>query len=300
MRILIAYDGSPGSEQALALAGALPWPTDSTLRVASVVEGALAYYTGVRHELVAPSQIDLQLLEARQHQVTDAVGRLRRDGAQVDGVVLRGRPATVLADEAASFAADLLIAGSHGHGVMGRIVLGSVTAELTDTAPCPVLVARTGEIRSIVVAVDGSPAAEAAASVLETWPMEPEGVFHVLSVTEAMDPVEFGLAPAAYHAAAEQHAKVVAQEQAETSRIAEETAARLRVAGRRAQATTRTGRAAAEIMALAEETGADLIVMGSRGRTGIARIVLGSVARKVLNSSNASVLIVRSPRADPN
>ena len=56
----------------------------------------------------------------------------------------------------------------------------------------------------------------------------------------------------------------------------------------------RTGRAADEIIALASETGADLVVMGSQGRTGLSRMVMGSVARKVLNGTAGSVLIVRA------
>jgi nucleotide-binding universal stress UspA family protein len=54
----------------------------------------------------------------------------------------------------------------------------------------------------------------------------------------------------------------------------------------------REGDAAAEAIAVAEERGADLIVLGSRGRTGLTRLVLGSVARNVLSGSTASVLVV--------
>ena len=54
----------------------------------------------------------------------------------------------------------------------------------------------------------------------------------------------------------------------------------------------RTGDAAAEIIAAAAEVGADLVVIGSRGRTGLASVVLGSVARNVLHGSTASVLVV--------
>ena len=117
---------------------------------------------------------------------------------------------------------------------------------------------------------------------------------HVLSVADVMEPVQFGLAPPKYHRAAAEHASAVAEEKENHTRIADETAARLRAAGRQADATMRTGRAADEIIALAAETGADLVVMGSQGRTGLARMVLGSVARKVLNGTAASVLIVRA------
>jgi nucleotide-binding universal stress UspA family protein len=58
------------------------------------------------------------------------------------------------------------------------------------------------------------------------------------------------------------------------------------------------GDAAAEIVAEAESWGADLVVMGSRGRTGLTRILLGSVARNVLQGSRSSVLIVRDRSRD--
>ena len=52
---------------------------------------------------------------------------------------------------------------------------------------------------------------------------------------------------------------------------------------------------AGEIIAAAEKRGADLIVLGSRGRTGLTRLLLGSVARNVLSGSTASVLVVHEP-----
>jgi len=55
----------------------------------------------------------------------------------------------------------------------------------------------------------------------------------------------------------------------------------------------RDGDAAGEIVAVAEQRGADLVVPGSRGRTGMTRLLLGSVARNVLSASPASVLIAR-------
>lgn len=295
MRVLIAYDGSSGAEKAIALAGSLRWPSDSKLQVVAVVEPPLPHYTGVRHVGPVPAPaMDPEPLELGQRQVSDAVARLSTENPQAEGVILRGRPATVLVDHAARFRADLVMGGSRGHGRVASLLLGSVAAEVVDNAPCPVLVARTTEVRGLVLAVDGHPPAELAESLLSKWPIFEGLRLHVLSVADVMEPVQFGLAPAAYHKAAAEHASVVAEQKESHTRIAEETAARLRASGRQADATMRTGRAADEVIALADETGADLVVMGSRGRTGIARMVLGSVARKVLNGSAGSVLIVRA------
>jgi nucleotide-binding universal stress UspA family protein len=295
MRVLIAFDGSSGAEQAIALAGALHWPSEAKLQIAAVAEPVLPHYTGVRDMgPVPPPEIDPALLELRRREVSDAVARLRTNDRNVEGVVLQGWPATILADQAARFGADLMIAGSRGRGGLASLLLGSVSAAVVDNAPCPVLVARAAQVREVVLAVDGSGPAAVAELLVSTWPMFDGLELHVLSVADVMEPVQFGLAPPTFHRAAAEHASAVAEEKENHTRIAEETAARLRASGRRADAAIRTGPAADEIIAFATKTGADLVVMGSQGRTGLARMVLGSVARKVLNGSAASVLIVRA------
>ena len=73
----------------------------------------------------------------------------------------------------------------------------------------------------------------------------------------------------------------------------------LRSAGLRATADRLEGDAATEILARAHATGTDLIVLGTHGRTGLARLVIGSVARNVLHHANCSVLIVREKDPHP-
>ena len=78
---------------------------------------------------------------------------------------------------------------------------------------------------------------------------------------------------------------------------AERMSVRLQAIGLPAEAVTRSGDAAHEIVTVAAERGADLIVTGSRCLHGLDRWVLGSVARNVLQHAHASVLIVRRPQA---
>jgi nucleotide-binding universal stress UspA family protein len=75
--------------------------------------------------------------------------------------------------------------------------------------------------------------------------------------------------------------------------IAEDAAAALRSSAFDAQAEVRSGSPAPTIVAFAEEWQADLVIMGSHGRTGVARLLLGSVARSVLHHAGCSVLVVR-------
>ena len=75
--------------------------------------------------------------------------------------------------------------------------------------------------------------------------------------------------------------------------VAEAAAGRLRSVGRRASASVAQGAPATELVRIANERAADLIVVGTRGRTGLRRLVLGSIARNVLHHASCSVLIVR-------
>jgi nucleotide-binding universal stress UspA family protein len=77
--------------------------------------------------------------------------------------------------------------------------------------------------------------------------------------------------------------------------LAREMVAQLQSAGLTADADRRDGDAATEILAAASASRADLIVMGTHGRTGLTRLVLGSVARNVLHHATSSILITREP-----
>jgi nucleotide-binding universal stress UspA family protein len=289
MKILLAYDGSAGAEEALALAGSLPWPSGSRIRVVAAVEPAvlLAAPPLQLGALLAAPELDADIMALHRAQVDEAVRMLSRDGLQAEGAVLPGRSGTVLVAEATRLEADLVIVGSRGYGPLASLVLGSVSAEVVDLAPCPVLVARTPRLTGLVLATDGSEAASDAERVLATWEVFEHLPMRVVSVAHVDAAWHSGIAPTLHGEAVRAYREELARARGERERIAEEAAARLRAAGRTADATVRSGDAAAEIVAEVAERGADLVVIGSRGRTGVTRIVLGSVARNVLHGSEA-------------
>ena len=96
-------------------------------------------------------------------------------------------------------------------------------------------------------------------------------------------------------AALDAYAVDLAEAVEEASCLAAAAAVRLREAGRRAESVARSGDPATAMLAVANEKQADLIAVGSRGRSAVAQILLGSVARNVLAGSEASVLVVRAP-----
>lgn len=293
MRVLIAYDGSAGAAQAVALAERIDWPAGSTLLVVRVLEPAALpkWSTGA----ATPGLQERDALAQPEAEQAAVVGRLSAPDRTVDAVMFRDRPASGLVDEAREFSADLVIAGSRGHGSIASLLLGSVSAEVVDHAPCPVLVARRSTLARLVFATDGSTTAAAAEDALARWPIFASVPIRVVSVADVVRPWTTGIAPTMYAQVLNEYAEDVAEAEAEHLDIARGSAKRLADAGRWADAEMRKGDAAAEIIAVAQESGADLVVVGSRGQTGLKRIVLGSVARNVLVGSDASVLVIHQP-----
>jgi nucleotide-binding universal stress UspA family protein len=299
MRVVIAYDGSEGAEQAVTLAGAIQWPVDSNLHVVSVVKPALTLIgpPAISGAYAPSPDIDAQITAYQEERLADAVRRLGASGRSVDGAALRGRPASVVLDEAEQFRADLIVVGSRGHGPIASLVLGSTSAEVVDHSPCPVLVARTPAIGRVVLATDGSPPAGAAMDLVASWAIFEDVPIQVVSVADVAKPWHTGVAPTMYAQVAAAYEKDLEEARVEHARIARETVAQLTAAGRKAEGTVRTGDAAAEIIAAASAGKADLVVIGSRGQTGLTRMVLGSVARNVLHGTDSSILVVHYAKA---
>jgi len=283
MRVLVALDGSPGADVALRLVAGLPWPDGSVVRLIGAVEGDLQPIAP--NELLGePARRAPVELQAAQDE---AARLLERPGLTVDRVVRRGQPAAAIIDEARALDANLVVMGTRGLGRVRTLLVGSVAAGVVDGAPCPVLVARSTRLRAVLLATDGSEPSAAATEVVAQWPIFAGTRVHVLSVATAVAQDADG-------------SPSTATRDAETTRqlhIAERAAHRLRDVGRAADAHVRNGDAAARIDAFAEAESIDLVVLGSRGRTGLRRTFLGSVARDVLSSAATSVLVVRAPSA---
>jgi nucleotide-binding universal stress UspA family protein len=180
------------------------------------------------------------------------------------------------------------------------MLLGSVSAEVVDHAPCPVLVARGSRIGSILFATDGSGTAEHAEHVLTDWPILADRPVTVISVAEVGMPWSTGMSPGIYDQVLESYTEAVDEARSQCQSIAEATAERIREAGFETTTVVREGPSAEEIVAAAQSLETDLVVIASRGHTGLTRLVLGSVARSVLTHAPCSVLVVREKaRVEP-
>jgi nucleotide-binding universal stress UspA family protein len=293
MRVLLAYDGSADAAQAAELIATATWPANSVIRVVSVLEPISLYVSFMPAEMLAEPSLESMIQHQLEADLAEVVARLKSAGLAAEGVILQGRPATAIAHDAADFRADLLVVGSRGHGALAGLILGSVSAELVDHAPCPVLVARRPTISRVVFATDGSHSAERAHDLVANWPIFDGAMIRVLSVVDVVPPWHTGIAPTMYRLALDAYARDIEEATVRHKSVADAAARRLSAARRRVRAAVRSGDAATEIVEDAATRQADLIVLGSRGETGLARLVLGSVARNVLQGTKVSVLIAR-------
>lgn len=295
MRVLLATDGSASADRARDLIATLSWPRGTVVRVVAAVEPHLEMLAAPF--AMSPSNVvddlDAELL-AHAETTLDAAERvLGEAGLIVERLMLRERAADAIVDQAREWRACLVVLGNRGHSTLSSMILGSTSAEVVDHAPCPVLVARDRAIDEVIIGVDGSPGARLAEHLLTDWPMFHHLPAAVVSVATTGIPWDPGMATGLYDAVVESYARDVDAARREVAEIAENAAARLREAGVAAVAHVREGDAAAELVAFARGRSRPLLVLGSRGHTGLARLLLGGVARNVLYHAAGSVLVVR-------
>ena len=140
-KILVAYDGSPHSKQALNWAIDLSLLSGAQVLAVKVFEGnqlmlaAETSSTRFLEALEAMRRDDQQLLDEAA-----AIGQSR--GVQVTGEALQGNIADQILTYAKHHGIDLIVVGTKGHGVLEELLMGSVTRNLISLAHIPVLVVK--------------------------------------------------------------------------------------------------------------------------------------------------------------
>jgi nucleotide-binding universal stress UspA family protein len=301
MHVLVAIDGSEASLLAVELVCGIRWPAGSRIVVAEAVESGEGLYGGPwpAFAMLEMSRLETEIRATAEGDVRAAAEQLVRPGLTVETAVLSGRPASAISERARTMGADMIVVGSRGHGRIGTMLLGSISSELVDHAPAPVLVARGTCIDRVLLAWDGSACAARAAELLTDWPIFGESSVRVVSVADIEVPWWTGFP----EPGSPEMMPIFVDAAEATRRHHQELALgmtdALRAAGRSATAERLEGDAATEILARARTMKTDLIVMGTHGRTGLARLVIGSVARNVLHHAACSVLIVRQHDPHP-
>lgn len=265
-KLLVATDGSEFSESAVKEAINLAKICSSRLITVSVVK------TNPEFEDLVPQVIEKAEKEAREH-LESIKARASKEGVDCEIVVHRGdEPYQNIADDAAKNKVSMIIVGTHGRTGLKRLMMGSVTAKVIGHAPCNVLVVPLNakiECKNILMATDGSKYSEAAASQALGIAKRCEGSLTVISVASSDAEI----------LSAEDYVKEVSElakkEGIETDGLA--------VKGKPYEAIIETSK----------KKCADLIVVGSHGRTGLERLLMGSVTERVIGHSESAVLVVR-------
>lgn len=291
--ILVPIDGSELAGQALGFAVERARAHGARITVAFVVNRlSVAMATAAPYTYVDPTPL-LQALDAEAEVVLESAKALvERSGLAVERAKLDGTAGPEILALARETKADLIVMGTHGRTGFRRLALGSTAEDVIRAAAAPVFAfpqkcaraAAAGKLRHALVAVDGSPAAQAALTFACELALAEGARVTLCTVAEPA-----GMHPGNLDRDAFLQEEIVAKAKAslESER---ERAVSLGVA---AEAVTRTGDASAEILAAAKHCGADAIVIGTHGRAGIPRFLLGSVAEGVLRASHVPVCTIR-------
>lgn len=277
MNVLVAIDGSTHSSQTLRVLQRLPLARRPNIHIAHVVEKAVLVQPGIARAIPSLSARETKRADAAARRLMrSAAAKLRRLDPRAMHHLERGPVSGRLITVAEQAKIDLLVMGSRGLSNVQAFLMGSVSQQVATYAPCSMLVVKgkPRPLKRLLLATDGSASSEQAVSFLMTH-LKPAGLaVSVLTVRDAPLP-----------------ASVASME-----KIEDQTCRRLSKTGFRATPYSATGHAAAKIIGTAKRQRADLVVVGSRGLTGLQRFLLGSVSRQVMKYCPAPVLIVRSRR----
>jgi nucleotide-binding universal stress UspA family protein len=213
----------------------------------------------------------------------------------VDVVVGEGQVATAILEQSDALGADLLVMGTHGRSGFERWLLGSVTEKVLRKAKCPVLSVPPAApdavpsdpvlFKRLLCPVDFSPSSANALKYALSLVREAEAgltVVHVLELPPDIHgegPLDLGEYRRAYEEEARRRLAKVLPEAADT-------------AGR-VQTVIATGKSYREILRLAADQRADLIVMGVQGRGAVDRWFFGSTTEHVVRQATCPVLTLR-------
>ncbi len=302
--ILVPLDGSSFAESALPLAASLAKRDGAALQIVRVHEPIAGDYLHRRETFEAV--LDLDLMEDARKHLESIVKRLSDEtGVLAESVVLKGPVSEAIARHAAESRADLLVLTTQGRGPLGRMWFGSVADALVRESPIPVLLLRPNEAasglasnlasRHVLVPLDGSQCAEQALEPALAL-SGPEGQVTLIRVIPLISPVAYeptgGRVSGLRSSVLQQLQELKRQQEAEANEYLEQLAERLRARSVKVNTQLVTyEQPAIAILDTAARPGVDAIAMTTRGRSGIKRMVLGSVADKVIRGATTPVLV---------
>ena len=275
-KILVCTDGSPDSEGAITAALNLAKTTGSTVFLLEVLF-YVAGYELQSPDTLAPPIANLELMQAQETAATERLEAWKTEAAR-EGVTLVPRVRSGssayegILEEAGESQPDLIIMGRHGYTGLTRLLMGSVTARVIGHSPINVLVVPREvplSFKRLLIASDGSVFSEAAwtAALLLAKTMGSDLIGVTVATSDRDIPVATKVVRSLEAAAATQ--------------------------GITLDTMVPMGRPEEGIVKAADFKGASLIIVGSHGRTGLKRLLMGSVAERVIGDAKCPVLVVK-------
>lgn len=281
-KILVAYDGSASARSALIAAGKIAEEEKSWLKVVAVVpvyEGDL--------DLAGVSQIKETIAGPGKKILSEAKALAEEFGLHILTDLEQGEPYETIVHIADDEKCDLIVMGRRGITHLERALMGGVTARVIGHTNRDVLVVPEGASLAwnrILVSTDGSPKSEAAVDLALRIAKAHSSKLTVMTVVYTND--EFlALAPSMV-------TEMVTKAKAMIDMIQQKA----EDAGVETAGVVKEGEPYKAITALAGKIQADVIVMGSHGRRGLSKILMGSVTERTIGYSPCPVLI-RHPGA---
>ncbi|MFN0246398.1 MAG: universal stress protein [Kofleriaceae bacterium] len=288
-KILCPIDFSPTSGHALRMAIELAKTSSCELVIAHAWHAPALYFS----ELAYDSHVDEQLVKTAETELAAALREAHTAGLEkVSTKLLEGIAATAitsLLDTDAAF--DLVVIGANGRSGLARVLMGSVAEKVVRHAPCSVMAVHSthsiAAFRNVLCPIDFSPSSLDAFRLAKTLVAQ-NGSLRLLHVLDV--PTSYSDVPAMAALLSE----LDQRSSADLDSLVASTSTGVRVGK-----STRIGSPGRQILALLEsEPGFDLVVMGTHGRTGVRRAILGSVAEKVVRHSPCPVIVARDRTTD--
>ncbi len=295
--IIVGVDGSPVSKLAVDWAAHNAAMRNTALTVVHIQESPLLT-NGAADPMLAPIPMlpaHLELLENQGREILDDALKTVEASTKQAGPInvntesMTGSPVSTLVDLSKN--AEMVVVGGRDLGRLDRLLLGSVTTGLVHHAHCPVAVIHDKEPPiqlhpskgPVVVGIDGSPASESATAIAfdEASRRGAELIaLHACNDTTAA----FQFGDFDWSAVKSQRAELLSERLAGWQERYPDVLVRRMVA---------FNGPARELIEQSES--AQLVVVGSHGRGGFARMVLGSVSTAVAQSARAPVIVARRP-----
>jgi nucleotide-binding universal stress UspA family protein len=289
MRILIALDGSAASDVSIQEAVSRPWPKNSEFALISAVDP----FFFVRSPLLLA-----EAKKSTEDSLAESAQKLKAAGWRTTTAVIVESPRHVIYKFAEDWKSDLILLGSRGRSTIERLLLGSTAQAVLRHAHCSVEIVRPPRSKSdadstamkILMPTDGSACAERALQSIVTRPWPSGSQFKVVSCPEY--PVMIGDYPFFIQ---EHLTEIIKTGEDHARESIEKSISFLQAGGLAVQTEVTEPRdtPANAILSASQNWQADLIVIGSHGRRGFDRMILGSVSESVAMHAHCSVELVR-------